>query len=112
MEAAAKTEAKAPGGAEEDLSMEEILHSIRKIIAEDDVDGKKPNGKAKGEDDVPGSEVLELTKWWQRNGSVVSLKPKRQPPRPDVLQTIDQALAPENPSKNLLRPQSSHRLHP
>ncbi len=40
MTEAAKEEAKA---GEEDLSMEEILQSIRKIIADDDGDGKKPD---------------------------------------------------------------------
>jgi cell pole-organizing protein PopZ len=89
------------GAAGEDLSMEEILHSIRKIIAEDDTDGKKPNGK-KGENSVPGSDVLELTEMLKEDGSVVSLK-QAEAPAPaaptDVLQTIDQALAPAKPAE-------------
>jgi cell pole-organizing protein PopZ len=84
---------------EEDLSMEEILQSIRKIIAEDEGDGKKP-GESKVVEAVPGSDVLELTEMIKDDGSIVSLKP--EPARPetppvDVLNQIDEALAPAAP---------------
>lgn len=105
---AAKTEGAA---SDQDLSMEEILQSIRKIIAEDGEEAKdsmsadtpaKPaaNG-AKG--NVPGSEVLELTEMLKDDGSVESLKPaaaeapKEMPPT-DVLSTIDEALGTAKPA--------------
>jgi cell pole-organizing protein PopZ len=65
---------------EEDLSMEEILQSIRRIIADDDNEGKKPvssetNGKGKSStDEVPGSDMLELTEMLKDDGTVVDLK--------------------------------------
>src|SRR5271170_6494397 len=99
MEAAKQDPKAGTDAAGEDLSMEQILHSIRKIIAEDDPEGKKPNGKAKGED-VPGSDVLELTEMLKEDGSVESLKPEAAAVAAaptDVLKTIDQALAPEKP---------------
>ncbi|MBY0406954.1 MAG: hypothetical protein K2Q01_04630, partial [Rickettsiales bacterium] len=45
----------APKGGEDELSMEEILQSIRRIIADDDNEGKKTvgetkNGKGKAEE--------------------------------------------------------------
>jgi uncharacterized protein len=77
----------------EDLSMEEILHSIRKIIAEDDPEARKPNGKPKeGEAAAaaPASEdVLELTEMVKEDGSIESLKPGAPA---DILQSIDKAL--------------------
>lgn len=102
---------KAQGG-DEDLSMEEILQSIRRIIAEDDKEGKKPvaadtktNGaKTKGADeDVPGSDVFELTEMLKEDGSVESLKDKEKgkaaAPAADVLNKIDEALATEKPAE-------------
>ncbi len=71
-----KIEAK---GGDEDLSMEEILQSIRRIIADDDNEGKKSvspeknKGKA-ADDDVPGSDMLELTDMLKDDGTVVDLK--------------------------------------
>ena len=105
MEAGAKSQdkaaqAKAPPAGDataggEDLSMEEILQSIRRIITEDDKDGKKPNGakKAKDEDDVPGSDVFELTEMVKEDGSVVNVKAEAA--EKDVLTKIDAALTPE-----------------
>ena len=57
---AVKDEVKKEG---DDASMEEILQSIRKIIADDDKGVTAPaNGTAKGaEQAIAGSEVLELT---------------------------------------------------
>jgi cell pole-organizing protein PopZ len=87
----AKQEAKAGTGAGgEELSMEEILHSIRKIIAEDDPDGKKANGKPKEGESVPGSDVLELTEMIKDDGSIESLKPAGS--STDILQSIDKVL--------------------
>lgn len=103
---------------DEDLSMEEILQSIRKIIAEDDDGGDKgkKNGMAdKGENDgVPGSDVLELTEMLKEDGTVVSLKPEAAAapaaPAPaaaaggDVLNKIDEALAPKAAEKPAEKP--------
>lgn len=98
------TEAK---GGEDDLSMEEILQSIRRIIADDDNEGKKPvstekNGKAKATDaDVPGSDMLELTDMLKDDGTVVDLKKESAakktsadsgPESFDILSQIDQVL--------------------
>jgi len=95
MEAGANKEAKAQG--EEDLSMEEILQSIRKIIADDDIEGGKPvadTAKAnatntKGAEPVPGSEVLELTEMVMDDGTVETVK---EAAPVDVLSSIDAAL--------------------
>src|SRR5581483_4025791 len=98
---AAKQDPKAgTGAAGEDLSMEEILHSIRKIIAEDDPDGKKPNGKSKEGEAVPGSDVLELTEMIKEDGSIESLKAGGPA---DILQSIDKALE-KKPEKPLEKP--------
>ncbi len=96
---AADTAAGAPSS-DEDLSMEEILQSIRRIIAEDDKDAKKPadaskaKSKGKDEDDVPGSDVFELTELLKDDGSVVNVKAEadKAPPPADVLNQIDEAL--------------------
>jgi cell pole-organizing protein PopZ len=83
MEAGGSVEAKKPGsGGEQDLSMEEILQSIRRIIAEDDKDApteESPVADKKGED-VPGSDILELTEMLKEDGSVVNVKD--EPPEP------------------------------
>ncbi len=106
------TEAK---GGDEDLSMEEILQSIRRIIADDDNEGKKPvsdtgkNGKGKGsDDDVPGSDMLELTDMLKDDGTVVDLKKEAagkaalaaldsSPSSFDILSQIDSVLDGEKP---------------
>jgi len=94
------------GSGEEDLSMEEILQSIRKIIAEDDSEPKKA-APIEPED----TDVLELTEMVTEDGSVVSLKSEEKPVEPvkdeapaDVLNSIDQALAPEKPPEKPVEP--------
>lgn len=93
---------------EDDLSMEEILQSIRRIIADDDNEGKKTvspekNGKGKAEEDVPGSDMLELTDMLKDDGTVVDLKKEAAtavakgsveaaPASYDILSQIDKAL--------------------
>ena len=97
-----KTAGAATGG-DEDLSMEEILQSIRRIIAEDDKEPKKPEAKANGakskgkEDDVPGSDVFELTDLVKDDGSVVNVKTEvaKETAEKDVLSKIDEALVTE-----------------
>jgi cell pole-organizing protein PopZ len=99
-------------GGEEDPSMEDILQSIRKIIADDGDEGKDA-GAAKApadnakmangqktstmKDEVPGSDVLELTEMVAEDGSVTSLKADAKPAEAakpaDVLNKIDEALA-------------------
>ncbi len=81
-------EAKGKAG-EEDLSMEEILHSIRKIIADDGDDASAP--AANGADSAAsGSDVLELT-------DIID-EPLTPAPAPaannDVLSAIDEMFAP------------------
>lgn len=98
---------KAPAGDDQDLSMEEILQSIRRIIAEDDDETKKGDKpakpKAKAEEDVTGSEVLELTEMLKEDGTTVNVKEAPKPAAPaaapptDVLSAIDNVLAPEKP---------------
>jgi cell pole-organizing protein PopZ len=106
-EGAKKIGAKSQGaGGEEDLSMEEILQSIRKIIAEDGDESKTADAAkpaANGADEtVPGSDVLELTEVVKDDGSVMSLTENTPEPAPqaaasagpavDVLASIDNAL--------------------
>lgn len=68
----------------EDLSMEEILQSIRKIIADEDTDETPADASAFKGDGPMGSDVLELTDMVE------------EPPQSvDVLQEIDNALADE-----------------
>lgn len=78
----------AAGG--EDQSMEEILQSIRKIIAEENDDPAEAPATDDGEDDVsaPDSDVLELTDAIQDDGSVVNVKDAEG----GVLDDIDDAL--------------------
>lgn len=85
----AKTKAADKGAASgEDQSMEEILQSIRKIIAEENDDPVDAGGD--GEDDsMPDSDVLELTDIVQDDGSVVNIRDGEG----DILDDIDDALA-------------------
>lgn len=100
---------------EEDVSMEEILQSIRKIIADDDPAAKNAQGaepaKVNGVgENVPGSEVLELTEMVKDDGSVESLKPSANVATPtptettDILSKIDQALAVDKPTEPKVEP--------
>jgi len=107
-EEAKAADPKAKGAGDEDLSMEEILQSIRRIIAEDDKEGKKPvaadNAKTNGTKtaDVPGSDVLELTELVKEDGTIESLKDKpaaKEAASADVLNKIDEALTPEKPAE-------------
>lgn len=84
--AGAKTK-EAAGG--EDQSMEEILQSIRKIIAEE---GDEPDIESADENEMPDS-VLELTDAVQDDGSVVNVADEEG----DVLNEIDDALEKPEP---------------
>lgn len=87
---------------EQDLSMEEILQSIRKIIAEEGegVPAEPTSGQG---DPVPGSDVLELTDDMAEEPAeetaspAASAKPEEAEPK-DVLQNIDDALTPKPPA--------------
>lgn len=85
-------EAKKQGIGEEELSMEEILQSIRRIIADDD-EGKgaapAPEKAPAVVNPIPESDVLELTEMVADDGSVTDVKSGV-----DVLDNIDAALAP------------------
>lgn len=74
---------------EQDQSMEEILQSIRRIIAEEDDDAKAPGAEAAKPADTDagdaaakpkGSKVLELTDMVKEDGTVVSIKSEVPPP--------------------------------
>lgn len=105
---AAKMETKAQAG-EDDVSMEQILQSIRQIIAEDgdektavNADPTKTNGASA---EVPGSDVLELTEMVEEMPTAPAMPavpsaPAADAPAPatasanDVLSKIDEALTP------------------
>jgi cell pole-organizing protein PopZ len=99
----AKADGKQGAAGEEDLSMEEILQSIRRIIAEDDKDAaRKPEARTAAknpgkEDDIPGSDVFELTEMLKEDGSVVNVKAEmaKEAAARDVLNKIDEALVTE-----------------
>lgn len=85
-------------------SMEEILHSIKKIISEDGDEAGAKKGKKNGNkvakeavaDDVPGSDVLELTEVVEEKPAA-SAKPVVEAPKAenkDVLSQIDAAVGP------------------
>jgi len=96
----------------EDPSMEDILQSIKKIISEDDEDAAPADGKeaakASDDEDVPGSDVLELTEVVQEDGTTESIKaedapkpaketkPAEEAKPADVLSQIDEALGTES----------------
>lgn len=92
-------EAKKQGVDEEELSMEEILQSIRRIIADDDEEKAKTvqaDGKpAAGVSPVADSDILELTDMIEDDGSITNLKEgekKEDVKAGDVLNDIDAAL--------------------
>lgn len=105
---AAKPQAKEAAG--DDMSMEEILQSIRRIIADDEKEGQSPTAPTK---DAGGSDVLELTEVVKADGSTESLKtpptletppppptaPEPMPPA-DVLSRIDEALGAQKPAES------------
>ena len=80
-------EAKAKAG-DEDLSMEEILHSIRKIIADD---GEETTAAPATNGNAMGSDVLELTDMLEEPAPVAAAPQ----PAGDVLSAIDQVLVAE-----------------
>lgn len=114
-------EAKKKPEESQDQSMEEILQSIRRIIAEESdeikVDNPPPQTaeaapfpmekRDEGTSDISGSDVLELTDMVTEDGTVINLKDHKpevhktemnpasgpQQDAPDVLSSIDQALA-------------------
>lgn len=86
MAANPKTKNAEPANAGGDQSMEEILQSIRKIIAEEG-DATPPPVSA-SDIDVPDSDVLELTDAVQDDGSVMNLEEDG-----DVFSRIDSALS-------------------
>lgn len=92
--ATAKAKSAEKGGAAqvEDQSMEEILQSIRKIIAEESDEALQPeDDDASDFDDLEvDSDVLELTDVLQDDGSVVNINALD-----DVLNNIDEALEDE-----------------
>ena len=90
-------EAKAKAG-EEDLSMEEILQSIRKIIAEDGEEA--PASAANGNASVASSDVLELSDMVEEAPAAaeVPAPASAQDAVNDILNTLDQAVVPEAPA--------------
>lgn len=102
-------EAKAKAG-EEDLSMEEILQSIRKIIADDPEEGAAPAAANDSKAELPASEVLELTEIIEEPSAPVTAAPApvvtieevpqaaaSQDQVNDILSKIDQVVMPEAP---------------
>lgn len=98
--------AKPEGEGEQDTSMEEILQSIRKIIAEEGdapaeapASPEKPDAKNMAEpppaSPVQGSDILELTDMITEDGSVVNIK-SGEPAAP-TLQPKTAAPAPKPP---------------
>ena len=91
----------------EEQSMEEILQSIRKIIAEenDDPSPKSEESPATATEDVTDSEVLELTDAIQPDGSVININ-NLFPDESDVLSEIDEALSEDDenpePAKDIM----------
>ncbi|MEZ5691612.1 MAG: DUF2497 domain-containing protein [Rickettsiales bacterium] len=91
---------------DDDLSMEDILQSIRRIIADDedgDEEVKAEDAKTNGEDVKPDavndSDILELTDMIEDDGSITNLKDgnndNKEDSSVDVLDNIDEALKPE-----------------
>lgn len=85
-------EAKAETGGD-DPSMEEILQSIRRIIAEDETE----ESAAASENESFDSDVLELTEMVQDDGTTVSLNEPVNSAPLDVLASIDNVLSEEDP---------------
>lgn len=87
-------EAKRQGEGAEDLSMEDILQSIRKIIADDGADGDAAAPKENAVVvDASASDILELTDMLEEDGTVTNVSSPVN--SEDVLSSIDAALAPE-----------------
>lgn len=89
-------EAKKQGAGEEELSMEEILQSIRSIIANDAETTKASEAAQTGNHSA--SDILELTDMIEDDGSITNLNAQAEITNSsidDVLGSIDSALAPE-----------------
>lgn len=100
MASATKNTDKASGG--EDQSMEEILQSIRKIIAEE---GDEPTPEPQEDEPEDKEEVLELTDAIQDDGSVVNVKD-------DILSDIDDALEAEDEPEPEPEPETAPEPEP
>lgn len=99
-------EASAEKKQDDDQSMEEILQSIRRIIAEDDEDGAvekpaaEPSKKVDAEEAsaAKGSDVLELTDMVTEEGAVVNVSEEESSQEVDnshdILADIDHAISP------------------
>lgn len=102
------TDSKAKQGADSDQSMEEILQSIRRIIAEESDDASPADKPDFNPADI-GSDVLELTDMVDENANVVSLNASEA--GMDVLSNIDKAIvtppASAAPSNSLLSEKST-----
>lgn len=97
----AEAKNKGKGDADQDQSMEEILQSIRRIIAEEGDESSAPQAAAEAAAPMPkGSNILELTDVVKDDGSVVNLNSQPATPvKKDVLADIDHVLTnPEPPS--------------
>jgi len=91
-------EAKKQGEGAEDLSMEDILQSIRKIIADEgdesnSAEAPKENAPIAPVADASASDILELTDMLEEDGTVTNVA--TMPSAEDVLSSIDAALTPE-----------------
>lgn len=78
-----------------DPSMEEVLQTIRDVIAGEPVDGGEGEGNESAE---PAEEdILELTEMVNEDGSVVNVEGEASPPAEagDILDNIDEAIASE-----------------
>ncbi len=89
-------EAKKQGAGEEDLSMEEILQSIRRIIADDGGETKPASAATPvltEDSPVASSDILELTEMIEDDGTITNVKSAKKD-AVDVLDNIDAALKP------------------
>jgi cell pole-organizing protein PopZ len=93
-------EAKGKKGDDQDQSMEEILQSIRRIIAEEGDDSSVASPPVDEKPIKPkGSEILELTDMVKDDGSVENVATKEiapmasSPSSADVLMDIDRAIS-------------------
>lgn len=86
------------GKAEDDMSMEDILHSIRRIIADEDA---PPAPAATNGAAMPASDVLELTDMLpeeETSAAPATEAPKAAAAPDDVLAKIDTMLTPTAPA--------------
>ena len=99
-------EAKKQGEGADDLSMEDILQSIRKIIADEGDETKATDAKAGEVSGGAGaSDILELT-------DIIEDDVEVTPNNEDVLSSIDAALAPEPKPEPEIIPESEPEVAP